>query len=466
MPPPSSLPPLDRRALLAAGLVVTAGTAAQAGTRTRAAAAEVRPDALAAHSSGLGLQPDSDSDQSAALQAAIDKAHEQRASVLLPPGRFHVGAIQLRPRTRLIGHGPATRLVFTGGAHFLAARDADEVTLQGLLLDGAGQPLGGDDTSGLVSLARCARVLLSSVGIEASPRDGLSLVACSGRVTDCSIRWATHAGLRSLDATGLDITHNTVTDCANNGILVWRRKVGEDGTRVSGNRIARILASAGGTGENGNGINVFRAGGVLVSDNRITDCAYSAIRGNGASNIQMVGNSCARLGEVALYAEFGFEGALIASNLVDGAACAIEVTNFNEGGRLAVIQGNLIRNLFRREHEQKDKRGEGITVEADAVVSANTIEGAPTCGILVGTGRYQRDVVVTGNLVRAARVGIMVSADRDAGACALTGNMISGCRDGAIRAHDHRRPVGPDLARAQGQAASLARLALSGNVTV
>ena len=65
----------------------------------------------------------------------------------------------------------------------------------------------------------------------------------------------------------------------------------------------------------------------------------------------MIANSCARLGEVALYAEFGFEGALIANNLVDTAATGISVTNFNDGGRLAVVQGNLVRNLFRREDE-------------------------------------------------------------------------------------------------------------------
>jgi uncharacterized secreted repeat protein (TIGR03808 family) len=51
------------------------------------------------------------------------------------------------------------------------------------------------------------------------------------------------------------------------------------------------------------------------------------------------------LGEVAIYAEFGFEGAVIANNTIDGAAIGVAVTNFNQGGRLAVVQGNLIRNL-------------------------------------------------------------------------------------------------------------------------
>jgi uncharacterized secreted repeat protein (TIGR03808 family) len=157
--------------------------------------------------------------------------------------------------------------------------------------------------------------------------------------------------LHSLDATGLQILNNHVADCANNGVQVWRSEAGEDGSAVVGNRIERIRADGGGTGQNGNGVNAFRAGGVLVTGNRITDCAYSEIRGNSASDIQILGNSCARLGEVAIYAEFAFQGALIANNLVDTAATGISVTNFNEGGRLAVVQGNILRNLFRREQE-------------------------------------------------------------------------------------------------------------------
>jgi uncharacterized secreted repeat protein (TIGR03808 family) len=202
---------------------------------------------------------------------------------------------------------------------------------------------------------------------------------------------------------------------------------------------------------------------VLVSGNRICECAYSAIRANAASNIQMVGNSCARIGEVALYAEFGFEGALIASNLVDGAASGIAVTNFNEGGRLAIVQGNLIRNLVRREAEPVDKRGEGISVEADAVVSANVVENAPSAGIVVGWGKYMRDVAVTQNLIRGARIGIMVTSDREAGSCLVSQNMISGAKEGAIRAMTLGVPVGPDLAS---EAPAGSRVSVAGNLAV
>ena len=63
------------------------------------------------------------------------------------------------------------------------------------------------------------------------------------------------------------------------------------------------------------------------------------------SNIQIIGNNCAALDEVAIYSEFGFEGAVIADNVIDGAETGISVTNFNEGGRLATVRGNIVRNL-------------------------------------------------------------------------------------------------------------------------
>jgi len=224
-----------------------------------------------------------------------------------------------------------------------------------------------------------------------------------------------------------------------------------------------VRADSGGSGQNGNGVNVFRAGGVLVSGNRIADCAFSAVRGNAASDIQIIGNSCSRLGEVAIYAEFGFEGALIANNLVDTAATGITVTNFNDGGRLAVVQGNLVRNLFRREHEPVDKRGHGITVEADTALTGNVVERAPTAGIVIGWQHWMREVVATSNLVRASRVGILVSNDPGAGACLLSNNMVSGATDGAIRAmNGNGDPSGPELTHGGGDG----KLTVVGNLSV
>ena len=187
---------------------------------------------------------------------------------------------------------------------------------------------------------------------------------------------------------------------------------------------------------------------------------FTAIRGNAVSDFLVTGNSCSQLGEVAIYAEFGFEGAIISNNIVDKAATGISVTNFNEGGRLAVVQGNLLKNMFLRENE----RGVGIAVEADAMVSGNVVEGAPGGGIMVGWGKYLRDVNVTGNLVREARIGIGISAVEGAGYAFVTNNMLSLTAEGGIRAMDHNKLLGSDLAKNSSE--SYRNMAVFGNVSL
>ena len=49
-----------------------------------------------------------------------------------------------------------------------------------------------------------------------------------GRISDCEIGDIRKAGLFSEDAAGLEIAHNHVHDCGDNGILVWRSEPGED----------------------------------------------------------------------------------------------------------------------------------------------------------------------------------------------------------------------------------------------
>lgn len=443
----------DRRGILAAGLGLggagLSGVAsARAGGRTSSPAEPIAANPVHALTSfDAGLVPDMAKDQSARLQAAIDTAAERRIPLVLAPGRYLASRLNLRSGSVLSGSGGAATLALVkSGAPLLMAENAQRIALNDIALDGSMLEIGGD-ANALVVLARCPDASLSRLAVTASAGHGLSLNSCGGRIYNSRFTVIADAAVFALDSTGLDITDNVISDCGNNGIQVWRSIEGEDGSLISRNRIARIQSRAGGSGQNGNGINVFRAGSVLVDSNRITDCAYSAVRGNAASNIQILSNSCQHIGEVALYAEFGFEGAIITGNLVDGAAAGISVTNFNVGGRLAVVQGNLVRNLKRREHEPVDKRGEGISVEADATVSGNTIENAPTAGIIIGWGRYMRDVVATGNLIRDARVGIAVSSDSAAGACLITANMITGAREGAIRAMDEGRLHGPDLAR-------------------
>lgn len=429
-----------RRSLLTGALGAAAASASVV-----AAHAGPRKSADNHHAGPHALLPETGDDDTARLQAEIDRAATEGRPVLLPAGTFRIGTLTLHPGTALIGAHGLTTLEFTGGAALITATAATNLRIENILLDGANRALDGEDAA-LISLTDCTHIRIANVTVRRSLANGITLKRCSGRIKDCTISTLLLAAIRSIDATGLEIAHNDISDCRNNGIQVWRSEPGEDGTLVSANRIARIESKGGGTGQNGNGINVFRAANVIVSGNRITDCAYSAVRGNAASNIQIIANNAQRIGEVALYAEFGFEGAIIANNLVESAATGISVTNFNEGGRLAVVEGNLIRNLHRREHEPVDKRGEGISVEADTLVSGNVIENAPTCGIMVGWGRYMRNVLVTQNFIRDTATGILISSDAAAGACLVSSNMITGLKTGAIRAMTNGQPQGPDLA--------------------
>ncbi len=297
-----------------------------------------------------------------------------------------------------------------------------------------------------------------------SGRNGIVLEGIEGEITTTTVTGALGAAIFSLDARGLVISRNIIRNAFNNGIQVWRSQAGDDGTQVIDNRIEDIGAQGGGSGQNGNAINVFRAHNVTVRGNRIKNAAFSAVRGNAASNIQIANNICTGLGEVAIYAEFGFEGAVISNNTVDGAAIGIAVTNFNNGGRLAVVQGNLIRNLVPKRPagtDPNDGNGIGIGVEADAAVTGNVIENAPVAGIAVGWGQYLRDVNVTGNVVRSSGTGIVVSVTPGAGSAVIADNLIAGAKNGAIVGMDQRRTMTGDLAR-EG-ATKFAQLAINGN---
>jgi uncharacterized secreted repeat protein (TIGR03808 family) len=301
---------------------------------------------------------------------------------------------------------------------------------------------------GLLDLRGVANLAVDNCRVIGSGKHGIALEQVRGRVERSTISGAAGAGLYSVQARGLTIAGNDVADCGDGGILVHRWQAGEDGTMVTGNRVERIGARSGGTGQHGNGINAFRAANVIISGNIVSDCAFSAIRANSASNLQIAGNSCLRSGETALYSEFSFEGAVIANNIIDGAANGISVVNFNEGGRMSVCSGNIVRNLSTSGPYPADAPGfgVGISVEADTTVSGNVVENAPLYGMKLGWGPYLRNVAATGNVIRKAVIGIAVSVVEGAGAALIADNVIEATAQGAIVGQRWSQLVTGDLA--------------------
>ena len=179
---------------------------------------------------------------------------------------------------------------------------------------------------------------------------------------------------------GLEIAGNHLHDIGNNAIQVWTSDRREDGTLIIGNRIERVAANDGGDGQNGNGINIFRGSGVTVANNRITDCAFSAVRDNSGDNITIVNNNCARITETAIFVEFAFSGAVVTGNMLESVSAGISITNYNEGGRLAVCANNVVRDV-KGGGPNPNGRAVGIGVEADTVVNANVIENSAEIGL-------------------------------------------------------------------------------------
>jgi uncharacterized secreted repeat protein (TIGR03808 family) len=449
---------IDRRRLLVA---IAAAGAASAASEARAMPPRDGMPRTEIDAISLGVRPNAAEDQTPALQRAIDQAAAARAVLRLPAGTYRAGALQLPPYTAIAGVAGASRIMMSGGPSLMLAAGSDHVELRELVFDGANIPL--PDRRGLLHFAQARAVRIANCEIVNAGRNAIALESVEGVVEGNSITGGDVA-IFSIDARGLRIAGNTVHGAGNGGILVWRSAPGDDGTLVTDNRIEDIANKSGGSGEYGNAVNIFRAGNVIVRGNRIKNAAFSAVRGNAASNLQIVGNTCTGLGEVALYAEFGFEGALIADNIVDGAALGVSVTNFNKGGRLAVVQGNIIRNLADRRPpgaDPNDIAGVGIGIEADTAANGNVIENAPNVGIAAGWGAYLRDVSITANVIRKADFGITVSVAPGAGAAVIANNLISDVRSGAIVGMEWKKPVTGDLSKDGAQ--HYAQLSIAGN---
>ncbi|WP_051660855.1 TIGR03808 family TAT-translocated repetitive protein [Bosea sp. 117] len=418
----------SRRAMLGSAGVALGFAATQAVTGKAWAA----PGDMTLAATSFGVKPGSGDDQSRAIQKALDAATQARLPLFFPPGSYVASELVARPGLRLLGVPGASRIVHAGGINILSASKCDGFSAEGLGFDGGKLPI--RDGEGLLTIADSAAVSIRDCTVTGSYESGLVLRSVAGDVTGCTVDGVGVTGIFALDSRGLALRDNTVRGCANNGIQVWQSEAREDGTLVTGNRISDIAARDGGTGENGNGINVFRAGNVIVANNRISKCAFTAVRCNSSSNVQVLGNNCSDMGEVALFVEFGYQGAVVANNIIERAVFGINVTNFDTGGRLAVVQGNVMRDFVAPPvTDNPDDVGSiGIIAEADIAVTGNVIEGANYMGMRLGYGPFLRDLTVTGNVIRRSGIGIGVSLVEGAGQAVIADNLIAESVNGAL----------------------------------
>jgi uncharacterized secreted repeat protein (TIGR03808 family) len=406
----------------------------------RAAAEDVNP-------LDYGVQLLADGDQSAAMQAAIDAAAESGRDVRLPPGEFTVSNLRVPGGVRIIGTSRNTTLVNHDGQPVITILDGRGTVIDGVTFYSTTQ-------DGLVVLQEGVDAALITNCMFSGDGIGVRAYRAAAAIENCTFIELRDAGIHSVDSNGgMIIRGNRISRCSNAGIRIWREQKGPDGSIVTGNIVSDIDWVGGGNGQNGNGVNVYQADGVIVSDNVFNNCAFTAVRVNGGRNNQIRGNTCYNSGEVAIFSEFEFSGSVIADNIIDGAATGIDITNLDTGGYLASCTGNIVRNIFPRSAVNPDTVPVGIYAEADTIVANNVVENVPGVGIAAGYGPFVRNVSINSNVITGASIGIGVTVVNDAkvGKVHVSDNLISGATTAGIAGLEWQNVVSDDLARDAGR---------------
>lgn len=398
-----------------------------AATATLPARAQSGLDAMLAE-----LVPGSEADQSPILQAAIDYAAGSGKPLRLPPGNIRAQGLILP--WGLVMEGAPTLSSITphpdkGNVAIASIYERGSVLFRDI--DFYGNASSGGEPADLFSFEYASDVVFERCGFRDVSGSAITIHDSALIIRDCDFSDIGDAAIHSMDGRGHMISGNRIARCGNAGIRIWRGENGPDASIISGNRIADIGWTGGGNGQNGNGINVFKADEVIIADNHIADCAFTAIRLNTTNNSQVSGNTCLRSGEVAIFSEFEFSGSVIANNIIDGAATGISITNLDSGGQLAVCQGNIVRNITPASAVNPDTIPIGIFAEAETAITGNSVQGVPGVAIAAGYGTFLRNVLISGNVISESDIGIGVSVVDGAGPVHIGGNAIV-ARDHAV----------------------------------
>lgn len=383
------------------------------------------------------------------VQGAFDKARIDGRPLFIRPGVYPTTEITVTTvngggAPLSVGATPGTvALQLTSGANLVTVRGVASCEFRGLIFDGANVDFANlRDSSALLRIDD-ADSLVTNCTFRNSARTGIYATGgAKPRIVDNHLHSCSHA-IWSFDATSY-VNGNAIENCGNNGVMIHRSTVASDGSIVTDNTI-NTIESGSGTGQNGNGVQVFRAMAVIVSNNQVSNCAFSAIRCNGGSAI-VSGNSCFNSRETAIFIEapgsgVDFHAGVVSGNHVSKAGCGILVVNsgyYGDGvARLVSVTGNMVNNIVRRPMDDPGYAppltiGAGIMVEGACVVSANILETIAGPGIVAGTNEGAQDLNINGNTILNANIGIGWSNHPGAGQVSITGNMVRNAPGGGI----------------------------------
>lgn len=420
---------------------------------------------------------------SGTLQAAFDLAVSSGIPIFARPATYELFNVSIG--------GPIDVKGVPGKVIFRMAADAvgifyigafSSANFSGIIFDGANRAFSIDSnlsTQGLINIKRDSGTIVSTATFEKcvfrnSLLSGIGVADCRLNIIDCQFENCADKGIgvASSDqisisgssfvdvdyavrfwpngSSNVHISKNSISGCRRNGFTfepTGSTKVHKNITLSENLAIVKPSSSdmwsvrktdESSTGAEGNGILIFLAENVAISDNIMHKCQYSAIRINVSSFAAVTGNICRDMGETAIYLETpGISNtqfaSVVSSNVVQDSYSGIAVVNFNQQGRFASITGNLIRGITTW----------GIYAEGDVSVSGNNIWGA-AFGIVLGTGIYTGDLNATSNVIRDTTLGIGVSTDTSKYTL-ISSNLIAGYSSGAIRGVSYDGGINPPV---------------------
>lgn len=448
-----SKPNLDRRRWLtgagsAAAAIATAGCAdltGDTGGGALAQYAENTPGGAGAKGAGgqatvnvraLGASGNGRSDDTSAFRQAIRNVGSSGGIIFVPPGTYRVGALDSPGNVSWVGVPGASVLRQNGGPYLISASRVANVSFQDLTFDG--NRGGRIDAAVVVVQDGARRVSIDGCTIQRGAGSGVAVVDAACSITNCLIQDVGFFGVVVNSRQDVRIVGNEIVNIGNKGIYAFRPRREAVRLIIADNFISRVRADAGGDGPYGNAVNIYRADDVLVQGNHVANCKFSGIRVAESNGCRIIANHFTAVRDTVIYIEFGASRAIITSNhIVDCPHRAIGITNLNSGGHMTVCTSNVIKNTGY----------EAIFAEADTIVQSNIIDGA-VHGVVVGNGKFARNVTVDGNIIQDTRgsgarlrYGVLVSNHGEAQPVFVTNNRIFNVRNKPIYGHDHRRPA-------------------------
>ena len=170
----------------------------------------------------FGIIADTGADQSGALQAALDAARTHGVTLELPAGRIVAGDLSAGTGLRLVGQPGRTVLVAPGPC-VLRIEDAE-----GVVIEDMGFEAGAGDASGVVEIGRSSGVVLSRCRLRGGPLNGISAYDAALQVLACDFAGHPNAAIHALDGRGVFVHGNTIAQCGNAGVQIWRSASGRD----------------------------------------------------------------------------------------------------------------------------------------------------------------------------------------------------------------------------------------------